>query len=127
MFERRPTRHNSLDDLRGYGRKYSIHGVGGDGGGGYTSADDQPVGYHSQQYNGNTYKSQNEAFVRLPPITGGGGGGARQMQQYNPGLDDGRNPYYFQCVHPQAKICQNLRHVRLNLYALTENPAYTTC
>ena len=81
MFER-PTRHPSLDDLRGYGRRRGTEG--------YTSAGDMDQRHFAS----------NDSVVKLPPINNGG----------SPGNSTGFIDDYLRCSHPQARICQNLRY-----------------
>ena len=106
---------------------YNRYDTGGGGNGGYTSADEQPykVIEKVDQFFGGKFKcshllnqSYDDAFVRLPPISGGaalaGGGGYHNGDDGGGGGGGGggdrRNPYYHSCAHPQSKICQNLRY-----------------
>ncbi len=101
MFER-PTRHPSLDDIRGYGRRFRqyrqpaqpgqrvqpvdralVYGGVGAGAGSGDSAD----------------------ALKLPPLAGGDvvHTTALSRQQREAALD------YTKCLHPQSRICENLR------------------
>jgi len=95
MFDRPPTRHPSLDDLRGYGRRAAA--AGGRGRGRQPARDDVNAGDDAYD------RAEAAAALKLPPIRTSSNDAAAVS------VDSSR------CLHPQSRVCRNLRY---NLHQL---------